>query len=66
MKVEIGKRYRHKKGGLYEVVMIATYTETDEKLVIYTPVSEDGYTIKIKVWARPYDMFCDGRFVEHE
>ena len=31
---EIGKRYLHYKGGTYEVICLATHTETKENLVI--------------------------------
>ncbi len=48
-KIKIGKKYRHFKGTIYEVLTIAKHSETLEELVIYT--HED------KVWARPYDLF---------
>lgn len=59
MTVEKGEFYRHKKGGLYQVIEIATHTETLERYVIYQ--DKDGHT-----WARPYDMFTDGRFEKEE
>ena len=62
----IGKKYKHKKGGIYIVLTIAKHTETEEKLVIYTPTNERGCTQQIEIWARPYDMFCDGRFTEYD
>ena len=46
-----GARYRHFKGGEYELVTIARHSETEEELVIYRSV-KDGRT-----WARPKDMF---------
>lgn len=49
MNVEVGKFYRHFKGGVYQVIAIAKHTETKEDLVVYQ--HED------KVWARPYSMF---------
>ncbi|MBR2596159.1 MAG: DUF1653 domain-containing protein [Solobacterium sp.] len=48
-KAEPGHTYRHYKGNLYRVVMIATHTETMEPLVIYT---DDEH-----IWARPLAMF---------
>ena len=45
---------RHIKGNCYAVVAEALHTETKEALVIYT----DGE----KWWARPKEMFEDGRF----
>ncbi len=50
-KVELG-RYRHFKGGEYEVIGFAQHSETGEKLVIYISLYDNN-----KVWARPYDMF---------
>jgi len=49
MKVEVGKKYKHFKGNVYQVIAIAKHTETDELLVIYS-CGDD-------IWARPYDMF---------
>jgi cyclomaltodextrinase len=51
--VEPGK-YRHFKGGLYEVVGEATHTETLDKLVIYRALYGEG-----QVWARPLSMWND-------
>lgn len=43
--------YRHHKGGVYELLFIATHSETAEKLVIYR--NAEG------TFARPYDMFFE-------
>ncbi|MED3716048.1 DUF1653 domain-containing protein [Geobacillus thermodenitrificans] len=51
------KKYRHYKGGIYELICIAKHTETEEKLVVYK--NEKG-----EKFARPYDMFFEE--VEHE
>lgn len=56
--VEEGQIYRHFKGNMYEVVMTATHTETEEELVIYRPC--DGG----KCFARPLAMFLSE--VDHE
>lgn len=45
-------RYRHFKGGLYEVVGVARHSETDERLVVYRPLYGDG-----GLWVRPVAMF---------
>lgn len=54
--MKLGK-YKHYKGGLYEVIGKAHHSESLEKLVIYralykTPEYEEG-----TIWARPEDMF---------
>ena len=55
-KVEIGKRYKHYKGGEYEVLYISRHTEQNEELVNYRKIGEN------EIWSRPKDMFMDGRF----
>ena len=49
--IQIGKKYKHFKGDMMEVLYIAKHSETLEKLVIYKHLDTD------EVWARPYDMF---------
>lgn len=47
-------RYRHYKGGVYEVVAVARHSETLEALVVYRPLragAADGW------WVRPHAMF---------
>ncbi len=48
-----GDLYRHFKGNMYRVIGVATHTESEEQLVIYTPV-EDPMG---KIYARPLEMF---------
>jgi hypothetical protein len=45
-------RYRHYKGGRYEVVGVARHSETLEPLVIYRPLDSDS-----GLWVRPHAMF---------
>ena len=45
-------RYRHYKGGEYEVLHVARHSETLEPLVIYRPLYNAS-----GLWARPYEMF---------
>jgi len=56
--MKLGK-YRHYKGKEYEVVGIATHSETLEELVVYKAL----YTIKGKgedsLWVRPKEMFVE-------
>jgi hypothetical protein len=47
-------RYRHYKGGEYEVQGIATHSETGEQLVVYTPLYGNG-----GLWVRPLSMFLE-------
>lgn len=62
MEVKLGK-YRHFKGGEYEVLAIAKDSETLQELVVYKALYGDG-----AVWVRPKAMFLesverDGRTV---
>ena len=53
MTVEPG-RYRHFKGGEYEVLAVATHSETHEPMVVYRPLYNDtGW------WVRPLAMFVE-------
>ncbi|MFT7722748.1 MAG: DUF1653 domain-containing protein [Roseateles sp.] len=47
-------RYRHYKGGKYEVLAVARHSETLEALVVYRPLAGDGGW-----WVRPYPMFVE-------
>ena len=45
-------RYRHYKGGEYEVMGVARHSETGEPLVVYRPLyADNGW------WVRPHAMF---------
>ena len=50
-KIEVGKKYKHFKGHLVEVIAIAKHSETMEDMVVYKHLETNEY------WARPYDMF---------
>ena len=52
-------RYRHYKGGEYEVIGVARHSETLEALVLYRPLYNQTGN-----WVRPYEMFFGE--VEHE
>ncbi|MDV0436770.1 DUF1653 domain-containing protein [Xanthomonas sacchari] len=45
-------RYRHFKGGKYEVLGVVRSSETLEPLVLYRPLYGEG-----ELWVRPYQMF---------
>lgn len=52
-------RYRHYKGGEYEVVGTVRHSETLEPLVLYRALYGEG-----GLWVRPHTMFFSQ--VEHE
>ena len=53
MKQEIRPgRYRHFKGGEYEVLYLAKHSETLEEMVVYRALYGDGC-----VWVRPASMW---------
>lgn len=45
-------RYRHYKGGEYEVIGVARHSESLEPLVVYRPLYNDSGW-----WVRPHAMF---------
>ena len=48
--VKLGK-YRHFKGGEYEVIAVATHSETLEPMVVYRALYGEG-----GLWTRPHSM----------
>lgn len=51
VEIKLGK-YRHFKGGIYEVVGLAKHSETLEELVAY-------YDSERQLWVRPKEMFLE-------
>ncbi len=47
-------RYRHYKGGEYEVIGVARHSETLEPLVVYRPLYNAS-----GLWVRPHAMFFE-------
>ena len=56
--IRIGK-YRHFKGGEYEVLCLARHSETEETMVVYRALYGEG-----AVWVRPAAMWNET--VEYE
>ncbi len=47
-------RYRHYKGGEYQVYGVARHSETEERVVVYRPLYGDA-----ELWVRPLSMFIE-------
>jgi hypothetical protein len=47
-------RYRHYKGGEYEVLGVAKHSETEEDFVVYRQLYGAG-----GLWIRPKEMFAE-------
>jgi hypothetical protein len=52
-------RYRHYKGNDYQVIGIARHSETEEELVVYRKLYDDG-----SLWVRPLAMFTEDVVVD--
>ena len=52
-KIKLGK-YRHYKGGEYEVIGIAHHSETLEDMVVYRALYGEG-----DIWVRPLSMWSE-------
>lgn len=53
--------YKHYKGNIYEVIGIATHSETLEKLIVYKATyQKEGENL----WVRPLNMFVETIVVE--
>ncbi len=49
--IKVGK-YKHFKGGEYDVIGVAKHSETEEEMVVYRPLYGEG-----GLWVRPLSMF---------
>ena len=54
-------RYRHYKGGEYEVLGVVRHSETLEPLVLYRPLYNDS-----GLWVRPLAMFVEDIDIDHQ
>jgi hypothetical protein len=53
--IHVGDRYRHFKGGVYQIVGVGKHTETLEEFVVYQPFDATDELLCI----RPLAMFID-------
>ena len=53
-KIQIGRKYRHFKGNMYEVMCVARHSETGEAMVVYKALYGEG-----QVWVRPAGMWLE-------
>jgi len=54
MELLVPGRYRHYKGNAYQVLFVATHSETLEKQVVYKALYGEG-----AIWVRPVEMFIE-------
>ena len=52
-------KYRHYKGGNYQVIGTARHSETDEQLVVYRCLYDND-----SLWVRPLAMFMETVLVD--
>ncbi len=52
-------RYRHYKGGLYEVIGTAHHSETLEPLIVYRALYNSPEFGENSLWVRPAAMFLE-------
>ena len=52
-------RYRHYKGGEYQLLGVVRHSETLEPLVLYRPLYNHGGD-----WVRPYAMFFESVVID--
>ena len=50
-KIEVGKTYRHYKGGIYKIIALAKHSETNEDMIVYQSQSTQD------IWVRPKTMW---------
>jgi DNA polymerase III subunit epsilon len=53
--VKAGERYRHYKGGLYEIICQAIQESDLSQVVVYRPLAGDTHT----AWTRPLHVFFE-------
>ena len=51
--VDVGKKYRHFKGHLIEIIAIGKHSESLEDMVVYKHLGTNA------IWVRPLQMFLE-------
>jgi len=59
-------RYRHYKGGEYQVIDIVTHSETGETMVLYKPLYLDKSGNEYGFWVRPIGMFKEAIEIDNK
>jgi len=54
----IGAKYKHYKGGLYEVIGLAKHSETVEDMVVYRALYAGDFP-ENQTWVRPLSMWFE-------
>ncbi len=62
--IKLGK-YKHFKGGVYQVLGVAKHSESLETMVIYKPLYELEQG-ELDTWVRPIEMFFDTKELNGE
>ncbi len=62
--IKLGK-YKHFKGGEYQVLGVAKHSESLETMVIYKPLYELEQG-ELDTWVRPIEMFFDTKELNGE
>lgn len=59
-------KYRHFKGNEYELIAVATHSETEEPMVVYRALYGEGglWVRPASMWSEPVDRdgYCGPRF----
>lgn len=60
--VEVGRYYRHFKGGKYKVLMLAKHSENEEEMVVYQSPETGTWVRPISMWSEVVDEKGTTRF----